>query len=197
MSYTELYGFDKNGDAYFQAEVPNSWRGAVAIWGIMEKKYLPPYIPNYVKSTNWYFNGISFDEVTCKLGYAPSRICSMFESNNPIKEIWDLVDNERVPQIEKIVLMTTFDKVLVKKENMPKVIEGFIKFDGESSLKEQAAILQKMYKDENCIAVGWNQTSVNADNWGSFNYNEETGYGEPYNCLTQNEHFWLFDELET
>ena len=54
-----------------------------------------------------------------------------------------------------------------------------------------------MLEDETCIAVGWNQTSVNADTWLSYNYDEELEDYVPYNCLEQNEHYWLFDELTT
>lgn len=48
MSYTEIYGFDKAGNAYFKDEVKNSHRGAIAVWSYLEEKYLPPYRPSYV-----------------------------------------------------------------------------------------------------------------------------------------------------
>lgn len=41
MSYTELFGFDKNGDAFYYSEVRNAWRGGMAIWQRLEEKYLP------------------------------------------------------------------------------------------------------------------------------------------------------------
>lgn len=196
MSQTEIYGFDQRGNVYFKAGIKNSWRGAMAIWAFLEKKYLPPYIPDYVKATNWYYDGISFDEVVENLGYAPTRVTSPLGKDNPLQEIWDLADNEELSLNEKIVLYTTFDSVLVKKENMSRVIEAFNKFEGVTSLKEQAAVLAEMFEDENCIAVGWNQTSVNSKTWDNCVYDEKTGDWFPYNCLTQDEHFWLFDELD-
>lgn len=196
MSQTEIYGFDQSGNAYFKAGIKNSWRGGMAIWSFLEEKYLPPYIPDYVKVTNWYYDGISFDEVVENLGYEPTRVTSPLGKDNPLQEIWDLADSEELSLNEKIVLYTTFDSVLVKKENMPRVIEAFNKFEGVTSLKEQAAVLAEMFEDENCIAVGWNQTSVNAKTWDNYAYDEKTGDGVPYNCLTQDEHFWLFDELD-
>lgn len=196
MSFTEIYGFNKKGFAYAQADVKNAWRGAMAIWGLLEKRYLPPYIPSYIKRANWYHSGMSFGEVFERVGYAPTRVSSTFDENNPMQAIWDLAYNEKVSITDRIVLMTTFDKILVKKEDLPKVIEAFNNFEGETSLKEQAVILQEMLTDENCIAVGWNQTSVNSDTWLSYSYDEESDEEIPYNCLAQNEHYWLFDELE-
>ena len=76
MSQTEIYGFDQSGNAYFKAGIKNSWRGAMAIWSFLEEKYLPPYIPDYIKATNWYYDGIGFDEVVENLGYKPTRVTS-------------------------------------------------------------------------------------------------------------------------
>ena len=196
MSQTEIYGFDQSGNAYFKAGIKNSWRGAMAIWSFLEEKYLPPYIPDYIKATNWYYDGIGFDEVVENLGYKPTRVTSPLGKDNPLQEIWDLADSEELSLDEKIVLYTTFDSMLVKKEDLPRVIEAFNKFEGITSLKEQASVLTEMLEDENCIAVGWNQTSVNAKTWDNYADDEKTDDGVSYNCLTQDEHFWLFDELD-
>ena len=50
MSYTEIYAFDKAGLPRLYGEVRNSWRGARAVWNIMEERHLPPFVPGYVKS---------------------------------------------------------------------------------------------------------------------------------------------------
>lgn len=160
MSYTEIYGFDKKGNAFFYDEVHNSWLGAIAIWKKLSEKYLPEY--------NFVFN---------------------------MKPVWDLFTKDYVSIVDKICLGTTFDKVLVKKENIPKVIKAFLEFDGETSLKNQADILQKMYENDNCIAVGWNQTSVNSAFW-FVGYDDEKDEKIPYNIFSMKEHWWLFDNLE-
>ena len=52
-----------------------------------------------------------------------------------------------------------------------------------------------MLSSDNCIAVGWNQTSVNGDTWKNYGgYDEEKDECIPYNCLTMNKHWYLFDE---
>ncbi len=197
MSTTEIYGFDEEGYAYFVGETKNAWFGAMAIWGILEKRYLPPYIPDYVKYCNWYRADMSYEEIVRRNGFEPSRTFPTLGKDNPTQEIWDLADNENVSVTDKIVLFTTFDRCLVKKADIPKVIEAFLSFVGETSLKEQADILQQAFDDAHCIAVGWNQTSVNSKTWGSYGYDEKSDEHVPYNCLTQNEHYWLFDELST
>ena len=169
MSSTVIYAFDREGNACKEIGIRNAWRGAMSVWDIMESRHLPPY----------YMQGIKLRRVICGAAAA--------------NEVWALADNKEIPEHERIVMLTTMDKCLVKKENLPKVIEAFRKFDGITSLPEQADILEKLLADDNCIAVGWNQTSVSSSFW--FKYNEETGKITPYNCLTMNDHFWLFDDL--
>jgi hypothetical protein len=168
MSYTEIFGFGKEGNAYFAGETPNSHRGAMMVWRTMEQKYLPPL----------RFSRCSSDD------------------EEEFGQVIGLYKDPRVSLTDKIVLMTTFDKVLVKKEDLLRVILAFEVFEGETSLKEQAVILRRMFDDDKCIAVGWNQTSVNSDTWVSYNYDEEKEEHTPYNCLKQNDHWWLFDEIK-
>lgn len=195
MSCTEIYAFNKDGTPTLYGRTRNAWRGAMAVWNEMERRYLPPYIPEYVKYCNWFRNGMSVEEIEVILGYKPSRCTSICE-NDAMKEIWDLYNKENVPEKDKIVLATTFDKCLVHKEDLPKVIDAFRKFGAETSLNEQADILQRAFDDPDIIAVGWNQTSVNADTWCDYGYDEEKDESIPYNCLKMEDHWWLFHEEE-
>ena len=170
MSSTIIYTFDKNGTAYLYAIVKNAWRGAMAVWRELEKRHLKPF----------------------RTGY--SRMAAFWDEN-AAKEIWNLASREDIPLHERIVLHTTFDKCLVKAEDIPKVIDAFRKFGGDTSLPEQAYILEKL--PQGTIAVGWNQTSVTCEDWSNFGgYDEENDASIPYNCLTMDKHYWLFDELE-
>ena len=67
-----------------------------------------------------------------------------------MEAIWNLVNDKSVTHDEKIVLGTTFDKCLVKKEDIPKVIDAFRKFDidGNTNLNEQADILEVYMKNQ-------------------------------------------------
>ena len=195
MSYTEIYAFNQAGNAYLYGEVKNAWAGAVAVWRILEERYLPPYIPKWVKETSWYHPDLSFAEISSHLGYAPTRLSPYCDQS----EIWNLGQNSDVAIEDRIVLYTTYDKPLVKKEDLPKVIDAFRRFDGQTNLSAQADILEKAYNDPDVIAIGWNQTSISADHWGNYGgYDEVNDCSIPYNCLTGTDHFWIFgpDELE-
>lgn len=172
MSYTEIYGFDKTGKAYFAGKVDNAFRSAIMIWMLMEERYLPPYIPQGCIGNRTYTR------------------CAAFFNEKAMQEVWDLVLDKNVPEKDRICMCTTFDNCLVKKEEIPDVVDAFRKFGGSTSLPEQAKILEKLYTDDNCIAVGWNQTSVNCDNWLN-----RGSAGNEYNCIIGEEHFWLFEEL--
>lgn len=193
MSSTEIYFFNKDGICSGMDSVKNAWRGAMAVWSILEEKYLPPYRPSYVP------DNMTMEEFEQRFGYKPNRlsITAFRGKENPAKDIWDLFENERVSLADRIVLGTTLDWALVRRKEIEQVIQAFKSFIGETNLTEQAAILEECLKDENITAIGWNQTSVNADTWmnaGEYKGNDEVY--EPYNFLEQDKHWWLFDELE-
>lgn len=197
MSFTEIFAFNQQGDAYPYATIPNAWRGGMAVWREMEQRHLPPYIPDYVKSCNWYKPGMPFEEIVKRNGFEPTRATSVgFKGKNPMQEVWDLADDPSIPEYERIALFTTFDDCLVRRENLERVIVAFRQFGGDTNLGEQADILERAVADPNVIAVGWGQTSVCTGNWGnSGGYNEESGEYMPYNCLAGTKHYWLFDKL--
>ena len=111
VSYTEIYGFDKEGNAYFQGEVKNAWRGAMAVWSILEEKYLPAYRPSFVPAH------VPDSMIEQFLGYKPTR-CSAAFDDNAMKSIWQLVNDKRLKECERIVLASTFDYVIIKKRKL-------------------------------------------------------------------------------
>ena len=183
MSYTELYKFKKDGNAEDLGEVKNGFRGAMAVWQILEKKYLEPFPrPMWMSEEDYNDRGYS-------------RCAAMFDPN-AMKEIWGIAKKEEVSRLDKIVLNSTFDKVIVSRDNLEETIQAFRDFEGDSSLKEQADILEKALDDKDLIAVAWNQTSVNGDTWmNSSGFDEETEEYIPYNILTGEDHWELFDDL--
>lgn len=166
MSYTEIFKINKDGKGEFIGETKNSFRGAMAIWSHLEKKYLP---------NEGQFNRFVMGKMN---------------------EVWDLAKGDRITEAEKRVMQSTFDNVLVKKENLPKLLEYFRNFETETSLSEQAEIIEEaIEKDNNLIAIGWNQTSVNGDNWSNWGgYDEETDEPIPYDINTMDKHWYLFSE---
>lgn len=178
MSYTEIYKFKKDGNAQVFAEVKNAFRGAMAVWQAVEKRYLPKYKPS------WAFDDKEYSRVSDIMG-------------NGLKEVWALFDGDKLSETDKIVLGSTFDNVVVMKDDLPKLIEAFRKFEGETSLKEQADLIEAAYKDDDdFIGIAWNQTSVNSDAWESDEVaTDEDGeeYYPPYNLFKQDKHWNLFE----
>lgn len=167
MSYTEIYGFRQDGQCEWCSEVRNAWRGAMAVWQDLEKRYLPP---TYT-----------------------SRLFSI--SGDGQGDLWNLFYDQRLPEVERIAMGTTLDNVLVRASDIPRVLEAFRAYPGETNLKEQADAIEKMCADGDCAAIGWNQTSVSGDTWaGAGGYDEEKDESIPYNFLTMDKHWWLFDE---
>ena len=185
MSYTEIYGFSNHGKAYLYGRVENSWRGGMAIWRILEEKHLPQYRPPYVPAY------IPDDQVESWCHFKPSRLIGI--DGSAAKEVLELVNNKAIPIHERITLATTLDYCIVKKEHIPKLIEAFNAFEGETSLPEQVKILQAMYEDKKCIAVGWNQTSVNCTTWDTYG-RDKKGNCKPYNLKIGDKHWSLFDD---
>ena len=85
MSYTEIYSFDKQGVAHLYGEVHNAFRSGMAIWRFLESKYLPPFLPDYVKCMGC----TSAKQFADKFGYVPSRTSPTMDESNVIQEIWD------------------------------------------------------------------------------------------------------------
>lgn len=188
MSYTEIFKFNKVGDAESVAEIRNAHRGAMSIWIILEEKYLPslpqPTWANHVTDDRKYWS-------------RTSSALFLEEGDHPMAPIWKLFDDDRMSRKEKIVLGSTFDNVIVLKKNLKELVEAFESFEGETSLIEQANELKKLL-NEDIEAIGFNQTSVIGDTWtNKGGFDEETEEYLPYNILKEEGQHWeLFKEIK-
>ena len=185
MSYTEIYSFNKKGEPDFLGETPNAWRGAMAVWKILEEKHLPS-----LPMPDWALGE--------KREYWSRTTIPHFDDSkpNPMKEIWSLFDGDKLSYSEKVVLGSTFDNIVIKFENIDKVIEAFKNFDETTSLSEQATILEGLLKNDDIMAVAFNQTSIVDDGWLTHDYDEVKDESISYNLLTGEKHWFLFDELK-
>lgn len=171
MTYTEIYAFDKSGKGEFYGLVPNARLGALAVWKELERKYLPPYSEDNRKT----------------------RCNVLVDDPSGIQEVWSLVESDKLSRTEKIVLLSTFDGVIVKMENRDELIEAFNNFNGNTSLKKQADVIKGIIGKY--VAFGWNQVSINSQTWASYQEDPNTGESIPYNFLKQDHHYFLFEEL--
>lgn len=183
MSYTEIYGLTDN-DAFCIGETKNAWRGAMKIWMDLERKYLPSLPPHA-----WEISESEKQEYH-------SRTSMLFDESK-MKEIWELVNNANMTVNERIVMASTFDNVLVRKENISRLLDAFNEYSNETSLKEQAEIIRlAVEEDEEIIAIGWNQTSVTGDTWHNAGGYDEDDNPIGYSMERQSEHWFLFEELD-
>lgn len=174
MSRTTIHKFPEQGPNEDFAEFRNSHRSAMFIWQAMFKRYI-------AKTNNDMEWGMYF-----------------MSSNGKMQQVWDLARKMFVPIDERIVMMTTFDKVLVRRSEISGVIDAMHEFErkypGDSSILEQVSALEKLAQDETCFAVGWTQTSLSGDAW--WVYEEAQDDSRRYDLSRDSDHWFLFDALE-
>lgn len=97
---------------------------------------------------------------------------------NMQKRIWNANNEHQLTDAEIIVLGSTMDRVLVKANDIPRLIEAFEQYGKEhpsSSLSEQAEIIKTVDMSENgCI--GWCQTSVTSFHFEPTHIEEDDHY---------------------
>lgn len=126
------------------------------------------------------------------------RLCEKYEIEGSMfggfQKLWKLTDKEVLTKAENIVLKSTFDNVIVKKEDIPLLLEAFKEYDKNfpnSSLLEQAVIIEEnILNNVEMIGVCWNQTSINSNPW-LFDYNDEKDEEIPYNVFKGETHKFL------
>lgn len=110
--------------------------------------------------------------------------------------VWDLYKNEAVPLGLRVTMASTFDNVMVKSENIPRLIVAIGEFGqifgDNGNLGLQVEALQALYEGGDCFAVCWNQTSVNANPWQV--YDEKIEDYKPYNVFNGERHWFLFED---
>lgn len=113
-----------------------------------------------------------------------------------LQSVWDLHKDNRLSLAERITLLTTFDRVMVKREHIPQVIralrEFVVLYGSDNNLSEQIRALKKLSVADGCYAVCWNQTSI-TDAW--YVYDEEDC--RLYDISRDTGHWFMFADAET
>src|SRR3989304_2401147 len=130
MSRTTIYKVPEKGEIIPFAEFKNAFRGCYYIWEKLVELYMP---------------GVDFtNDLWLKKQLVP---------------LWNLMNDESIPIEARIVLGTTYDYVMVKKVDIPKVFEAFswwvenVDDAGESSIPQQEDSLIELFDDPECYAI--------------------------------------------
>ena len=151
MSYIEIIKFKEDKTHELAGKVQNASRHHQVIWNYFAKKYLG------LEYFNVHSDGVEQ------------------------QKLWELFEDERLTMNERIILGSTYDYVLLKKEDISLVIDAFKSFENESNLLEETGILSSLLNDKTCVAIGW-QSSI-TDMWDN------------YDIFTEKKHWFLLDEI--
>lgn len=132
--------------------------------------------------------------------YVWSILCEKYQIDGGMfggfQKLWKLADTSILEDFENIAMKSTFDNVIVRKEDIPLLLQSYKEFDSHfsnSNLLEQVEIIQnEIMNNQDMIAVCWNQTSVNRNPW-SIGYDEELEEEIPYNIFSGKKH-WFINE---
>lgn len=116
--------------------------------------------------------------------------------------LWKLDRDPRVSREEKILLISTYDHELIKKENLEQFVDACEKvyFHDNGHFKEYPEVMKEIMKLKDVIAIGWNQTSVNCGVWDVYDDCKHCDTGtiqRDYNVLKDKDHQFLFEYLES
>lgn len=193
MSSTQIYAIDETGDTYNYGDARNSFMGAIAVWTILEGKYLPP-----MPKPTWMGDD-EYNKCIESRNMRQLSRCFLYPDGNgphPLQPVWDLCEDPRLMPHEQIALMATFDRHIVMRKDVQTVIDAFRAFEGNTNLSVQADILELILNDSDSHYIGaaWNQTSVNCGTWSV--YDEETETSTPYNIFKYSNHYDVFKRID-
>ena len=199
---TEIYVFGDDGNARLYGETGSEMLGKTRVWEVLEERHLPPYRPSFVPSD------VPGNQVESYVGFKPKRIhAGQPEREKALNEIFDLIYSGKLSRNERVVLVSTFDNVVVEQSFLPRVIEALRTFTDEhnENLVAQASLLEKALNDPEIWGIAWNQSSMHSDRWDSYipykkgehddwdeEYANDEGichFREPYNMNRDNVHW--------
>ena len=110
-------------------------------------------------------------------------------------KLWPLSKNIRIPPHKRAVLMSTYDKVIVKSDNFERFIDDVQTFPLFSYHSTSIAKdIHFLLFDEDVIGVCWNATSISCDFWTVYEKEDEW---RPYNIFKDTDgHWFLYESLD-
>lgn len=172
MSRTEIFAVrPEDGDLELEAEIQGSYRGAMHIWTTLAVNY----------------GLVNRGEE----GYLMIRAGLM-------DRLWALRDDDRLAWWEKVALISTFDGVVILREDFDRLIEAYGKWAQHTgdpgSIPEQLHYFRLLKDhDRKFRGICFNQTSVCANPWWVNDESGEDEEGRPFNIDRDTDWWSLFD----
>jgi hypothetical protein len=110
------------------------------------------------------------------------------------EKLWALAKDPSVSECERLTLLSTFDRAMVRHDSFLKIAQAFREFHakyppkGVCHLLSWAALLESLASDEQVFAIGWQQTSVSENLW-QVREGEDTW--RPYDLARDAGHFFV------
>ena len=118
--------------------------------------------------------------------------------------LWDLAQDPRLLDCERILFASTMDGAIVRKERIPELVHNIRRWDEVANDSghwlDQAEVLERLCDNPDVIGVCWNQTSVNPNPWVHYPKcstcrRDEAEY-IPYNVDKGTKHHYVFGYAE-
>ena len=193
MSHTTVYFIDKKGHVIEHTDISDANLINMLVWRIIFDLY-----------NDYFINDIERPEWIPKDHYMDFGDLQMCGDMIPF---WHLHMNDAVLLDHRIVFASTFDRVIVMKEDFPRLIMAYEKFISQMSgedfkeffgdfnfdgLKEFVSVVKEFKEDTNCIGLS-TCTSLISSFWNEYG---EDGKYTPYNIFKSKNHSNLFDSFK-
>jgi hypothetical protein len=115
------------------------------------------------------------------------------------KQLWALVDDERLSDAERIVLASTFDHAIIERARFADAAKAFREFShyhgtaGNANHLPAIADLLDEWRERPCVGMCFQQTSVSDDPWHG-EYDAEAEEYKPFDFERDRRHFFVFAE---
>lgn len=170
-SYTTMYVVDEDGGLVSHSTFDNAWGSAMLIWEYFTIKYFPDVPVN-----------------------------NALHDHEHLKRVWALADDGRLSECERLVLLTTLDNAMSRREFLPTLAAHFFEFSDlikpmfpatrVNSLPDQARTMIAIHNSPNAWqAIAWEQT-----NWRP--PDQPPMWSDNYNINTGDKHWFIEDDPE-
>lgn len=176
MSRTQLFIIQENGDLKLYEEFGNSFRGASLFWHNL---------------WNWK-NNTKSDHSYC-------------HDEKKQEMLWRLDEDPDIPRELRIILISTFDRHMIKRENLSKYINAIEKvlnkgyFEDNGHFETYPKVLENLVERKDILGIAWNQTDTYDGYWNIYEECPTCHHHtikRIYNIFRDKKHQFVFEYLE-